>query len=568
MAQAEAPVGAELTGSEKYVIAGVSYTVHPAAALFPLVEGTEFEQAVADAKARGIMEPVRHVGREIVDGRNRVRWALAAGVDIPLFPLEEGVDVYEFIASKNLHRRHLKASQKAAIGAGLVRLAEDRRREERALRDAKRRANQRAAPAGADGETSPDASGDVSSAAAGGPDAAGDGSGAALPPEPESPVMDTKGAAQALGVSETSINRVGQIIKKAPELAVPLRDGTLSINEGKQLLLLPEKKRKKIMEAVSSGRYPSVAEALKRFGAPAQSRGKPAPKSAAGSGGDAASEPASGLPDLPSVGGAAGAAAPGSPSAPDPAAKGQPGPSDARPSAPAGAAGSDAPPPKSFVGSAGGPDPDQGSGSPPAGAGPDASPARAGAAPAPAIPPPPEGLDPVAPEVALAADFPPDLLSPEPVITAVREIYGSIALDPCSMDLGQDRVRAKGWFGADELPLQEPWKDKVYIFPPGPMTRQFAGKLRSELDRNLREAIFLGPLDLSERWVGEFLDHHHFSALILSRKLVEFDVAGQKRRWRAPMPLAVYLFGADATAHQLAQAFGFWGRVLVSAREK
>jgi hypothetical protein len=109
---------------------------HPLANLFPLLEGAEFEALVADIKANGIHdEIVMHEGK-ILDGRNRYRAGIAAGVieaDIDGKPgwifAEYERDIFvegnapkplDWVLSKNLHRRHLSESQRAMVAAKLA----------------------------------------------------------------------------------------------------------------------------------------------------------------------------------------------------------------------------------------------------------------------------------------------------------------------------------------------------------------------------------------------------------------------------------------------------------------
>ena len=93
---------------------------HPLASLFPMIEGEEEIDALAeDIRANGVREPIVLYEGKILDGRNRYLAALDVGIDCPT---EEytGTDPAGYVISLNLHRRHLTDRQRAHIAAELV----------------------------------------------------------------------------------------------------------------------------------------------------------------------------------------------------------------------------------------------------------------------------------------------------------------------------------------------------------------------------------------------------------------------------------------------------------------
>jgi N6-adenosine-specific RNA methylase IME4/ParB-like chromosome segregation protein Spo0J len=101
-----------------------AFEFHPLANLFPLIEGAEFDDLVADVKACGLREPVIVWQDKILDGRNRYRACRAAGItaQLSLFLPEVQGDALAFVISKNLKRRHLDDSQRAMVAADIANL--------------------------------------------------------------------------------------------------------------------------------------------------------------------------------------------------------------------------------------------------------------------------------------------------------------------------------------------------------------------------------------------------------------------------------------------------------------
>lgn len=104
---------------------------HPYADLFPLIEGDQFAELVADIKANDLRERIVVLDGAILDGRNRYRAGLVAGLldddDGPdrtkyfvrFVPAVDG-DPLTFVVSKNLKRRHLNESQRSFIAAKIA----------------------------------------------------------------------------------------------------------------------------------------------------------------------------------------------------------------------------------------------------------------------------------------------------------------------------------------------------------------------------------------------------------------------------------------------------------------
>src|SRR5262249_23359378 len=95
--------------------------VSPARRPVSVMEGEDFDDLVADIKANGQHEPIVLYDGMILDGRNRYRACLAAGV-APDFINSDGWidDPAAFVISANIHRRHLSAEEKRDLIAKLI----------------------------------------------------------------------------------------------------------------------------------------------------------------------------------------------------------------------------------------------------------------------------------------------------------------------------------------------------------------------------------------------------------------------------------------------------------------
>jgi hypothetical protein len=77
----------------------IDYPVHPAANLFPLLEGAAYESFLEDVRARGQLFPIELWCGQLLDGRNRLRACNDLGI-IPITrDLPQAIDPYHFVIS-------------------------------------------------------------------------------------------------------------------------------------------------------------------------------------------------------------------------------------------------------------------------------------------------------------------------------------------------------------------------------------------------------------------------------------------------------------------------------------
>jgi hypothetical protein len=104
--------------------------IHPAASVFPLMEGDRFQSLVDSIQVHGLQNPIVCSGNVVLDGRNRLRAVerlRSAGHEVELLAVQwdcggNCLTETEWITAQNLDRRHLSEDAYAAAAAALNRI--------------------------------------------------------------------------------------------------------------------------------------------------------------------------------------------------------------------------------------------------------------------------------------------------------------------------------------------------------------------------------------------------------------------------------------------------------------
>lgn len=201
----------------------MKYKVHPAAEIFPLLEGDAFEELVEDIRSNGLIDPVwlyddPELGTVLLDGRNRLAACEAAGVEIRTRKYT-GDDPVGFSVSQNVKRRHLTDGQLAAIAYATIDLyeaeAEKRKRELSGTR------------------SNPD------EVRAHGP----------VPAKTKPAPRARDKAAKAVGTSGRSVGRYKRVAQNAPDLAEKVQSGTLALRRAERIIRDRNAEQKRVEQA-------------------------------------------------------------------------------------------------------------------------------------------------------------------------------------------------------------------------------------------------------------------------------------------------------------------------------
>ncbi len=91
--------------------------IHPAANIFPMMNGADFEQLKASIEEIGLQEPIVLWKQQVIDGRNRLRACEELGIDPQEAELDDGVDPVAFAIAANQRRRNLTNKSQLAMCA-------------------------------------------------------------------------------------------------------------------------------------------------------------------------------------------------------------------------------------------------------------------------------------------------------------------------------------------------------------------------------------------------------------------------------------------------------------------
>lgn len=92
----------------------MNYEDHPISEIFPLLSESELRELADSVMEIGLKVPITLYEGKILDGRNRYRACLVGGVE-PDFIVYSGSTPVSDVIAWNLKRRHLDATQKAAV---------------------------------------------------------------------------------------------------------------------------------------------------------------------------------------------------------------------------------------------------------------------------------------------------------------------------------------------------------------------------------------------------------------------------------------------------------------------
>ena len=208
----------------------ITMELHPYCTLFPDCSEEELQMLTDDIRQNGLLEPIVLFDGKILDGRNRYMACLRSNTK-PRTIEFTGNDPLGFVLSKNLHRRQLSESQRAAIAAEIanMRRGYNKQEEYANLRISQSQSHKGVATDGNFGKESKST---------------------------DLPRISQKEAAKMMNVSQRSVNTAAKILKEAsPEVVQQVKDGKKTLNAA-----MTERKPKEKQQAVPRKKNIAKAE--------------------------------------------------------------------------------------------------------------------------------------------------------------------------------------------------------------------------------------------------------------------------------------------------------------------
>jgi len=103
------------------------YRVHPAAALFPILIESEYDELLCSMNLYGQRVPILVDGDVLLDGRNRLKVCLELGMEPKVQQFDHSVSAIQAIYDLNINRRTLTDDQIVVISAQLMAMKEAER---------------------------------------------------------------------------------------------------------------------------------------------------------------------------------------------------------------------------------------------------------------------------------------------------------------------------------------------------------------------------------------------------------------------------------------------------------
>ena len=213
----------------------MTYPVHPAADLFPMMSAEELQGLADDIKAHGQREAVILYHGAVLDGRNRLRACELAGVEPRFVTVEsdEVGDPIQFVLSLNRHRRHLTPAQVAVLIVDVSDMYAVAAAERASVgREAGREARW---------------------------------SGINVIPDHPAPERNPDGralvqAAKELGGGISSASTMSSVKRAAPEVFAAVKSGAIErVTDAKRIAAMPAEQRAEVLVRVASGEEPRRA---------------------------------------------------------------------------------------------------------------------------------------------------------------------------------------------------------------------------------------------------------------------------------------------------------------------